>query len=372
MHAPLPVASTKKIPFLDLRVTDELERAQMHDALERVMRHGRFVNGPEVEELERNVASLCCRRYGIGVGSGTDALVVALRALEIGAGGEVIIPALSFVATANAVRLAGAEPVFADIGDDLNIDPDGIKPLITQRTKAIIAVHWSGRVCAMNRILAVARAHNIRVIEDASQAYRAKYWDRVAGFYGDIACFSMNPMKTFGALGEAGMIVTDQEAYRLRCVELRYHGMYDKEDCVRLSGNHRLDTLQAAFLLVREARMRFIINSRRAIAGLYNEKLKPFVTVPFDGLGEQQVYYTYTIRTHRRDELKAYLEERGIETKVQHRLLMPQQALYKPAAKGEWSKAAQLVQEVLCLPCHENMRMEDAERVADCVTDFFA
>jgi dTDP-4-amino-4,6-dideoxygalactose transaminase len=358
------------VPFLDLRVP-EAERAELLRATETVLKHGRLVNGPEVHALELAFAARCNRKYAVGVGSGTDALVLALRALNIGKGDEVIVPALSFVATANAVSLVGATPVFCDICDDLNIDPTEIKALITPRTKAIMPVHWAGRICAIDHVCMIAKTYNLKVVEDASQAFGATFNDSPAGFRGDVVCFSMNPMKTLAALGEAGMIVTDDRDIYERLDPLRYQGVRNKEVCHNLSGNHRLDTIQAAMLLVRLSRFNELLEKRRKIAAFYDSKLKGLVDTPKQWGHEKLAYYTYTIQCDQRDKLKDFLAQKGIETKIQHPFLMPQQPFYKHNARGTWSHAAYLMSRVLCIPVHEKLTNGQIWHVVNSIADFY-
>ena len=375
LTAALPSHDTKPslnldVPFLDLRVGDE-ERAELLRAAENVLKHGRLVNGPEVHALELAFAARCNRKYAVGVSSGTDALVLALRALNIGKGDEVIVPALSFVATANAVSLVGATPVFCDICDDLNIDPAEIRDRITGHTKAIMPVHWAGRICAIDHVGMIARTHNLKVIEDASQAFGAMFDDTPAGARGDVACFSMNPMKTLAALGEAGMIVTDDKNVYDRLDPLRYQGVRNKEVCHNLSGNHRLDTIQAAMLLVRLARFNELLEKRRKVALFYDMKLKGIVDTPKQWGYEKLAYYTYTIQCDQRDKLKDFLAQRGIETKIQHPFLMPQQPFYKHNARGTWSHAAYLMSRVLCIPVHEKLTNGQMWHVVNSIADFY-
>lgn len=369
---PITSSAAVRVPFLDLRVTDNDERIEMLEALARVLHHGHILNGPEVAELEAAMAARCGQRYGIGVGSGTDALIIALRALGIGRGHEVIMPALSFVATANAVALVGAKPVFCDIGKDLNINPALIERLITPATKAIMPVHWAGRICDMPIINQIAEGHHLPVIEDASQAFGSSRGGNPAGSFGHIACFSMNPMKTLNALGEAGMIVTDNAALKERCERLRYHGMADKEYCVELSGNHRLDTLQAAFVLVRLKRHNENMRKRRELAHFYNKSLAGTVVCLGEDMNERMAYYTYTIATELRDDLKTHLERDGIESKIHHAVLMPHQQIYQTNTPGKWPCAERMMKRVLCLPLHEKMTMEQAGFVVDSVKRFHA
>lgn len=359
-----------RVPFLDLRVTDETERAELRSALEQVLVHGKIVLGPEVEELEKKIASFCGRSFAVGVNSGTDALFLSLKSLGISQGDEVITTALSFVATANAIALTGAVPVFADIRDDLNIDPESVRKLVTPKTKAILPVHYTGKVCRMHELQEIAKSHGLFLVEDASQAFGAAHRGAKAGSFGELACFSMNPMKIFAALGEAGMVVTDRKDLADRLLALRYNGLVNREECRDVSLNGRLDTLQAAFLLKRLDQFPEIVRRRREIASGYAQRLKGVVEIPQEREGEEDIYYTYTIRTPKRDALKAFLEQQGIETKIQHPFLMPQHPVYRGKTPGSFPKAEKLVQEVLCLPVHEKLTQSETAYVADQVVKF--
>lgn len=360
-----------QVPFLDLRVADPVERAALLDAMAKVLDHGRVLNGPEVEELEARLAQRCGRSYGIGVGSGTDAVYLALKAVGIGPGDEVITTPLSFVATANAIALTGARPVFADIGDDLNIDAATVEPLIGPATRAIMPVHWAGKLAPMAALMEIAQKHGLLVVEDAAQGFGAHDGGARSCALGDVAAFSMNSMKGLASLGEAGMILTDRPEVRERLISLRYNGMAeDKESCFEASHNSRLDTIQAAVLLCRLDGYDDLVAKRRANAIYYDEQLAPYVTVPDDARGGH-VYYTYTIQTDRRDALQAWLAENGVETKVQHPILMPEQAAHRDRAGGHWAKAGHFKEKVLCLPIHEKLSAQERRHVAVTVQAYF-
>lgn len=363
---------TKRIPFLDLRIIDDEERRDLLNSIETVFQHGMFVIGPEVLQFEEQLASLVGRQCAIGVNSGTDALFLALKSIGIRTGDEVITTSLSWIATANAIALTGATPVFADIRSDLNIDPESVEELITSRTKAIIPVHYTGKVCQMDSLMRIANDHGIIIIEDASQAFGATYKNHKAGSFGTIGCFSMNPMKVFGALGEAGAIVTDKGDLYTKLIALRYNGTVNKEVCIEPSINGRLDTLQAAILLQRLKNVEMVIRKRRNNATYYNKRLKEIVEIPIEAEYENDVYYTYTVKTEDRDNLKAYLEEKGVETKIQHPYLMPEQPAYNTDVKGRYENAKRLVKRILCLPIHEKLSEEDLDYVVKNVRSFFA
>ena len=308
-----------KVPFLDLSITSEEERSELLDAVETVMKHGRLVLGPEVEEFEGRFAEYCGRKFAVGVSSGTDALYLGLRSLGIGSGDEVITPSLSWIATANAISLTGATPVFADIADDQNISPESVRRLISDKTKALLPVHFNGKVCQMDKIAEIAREHDLQLIEDAAQSFSARYDNALAGSFGDIACFSLNPMKIFAAIGEAGVIVTDDPDVQKRLISLRYAGTIDREVCVEPGLNSRLDT----------------------------------------------------IRCENRDELKKHLESKGIEVKIRHPILMPLQPAYKGKSLAEFSNAEKIVGEILSLPASEAVSNEEIEYVASSIIEFY-
>ncbi len=360
----------RKIPFLDLRVDDK-ERTCLLAAVDAVFRHGRILLGPEVEAFESALAVNVGRRFAVGVNSGTDAVYLALRALGIGPGDEVITTSMSWIATANAIALTGAAPVFADVEDNLNIDPESVDRLLSPRVKAILPVHFTGSVCNMPALMALATRHQLLVIEDVAQAYGATLDGKPAGSFGTIAAFSMNPMKVLAACGEAGAVVTDDVETRDRLIALRYNGTVNRETCIEPSHNGRLDTVQAAILLQRMKTCSALVARRRAIAALYRKLLYNIVKTPVERLGHHDVYYNFTLQTPHRDELRLFLESRGIETKIQHPILMPEQPAYSGRYRGEYSHAKELVKHIMCLPVHEKLSDEDVCYVAQCVVDFF-
>jgi dTDP-4-amino-4,6-dideoxygalactose transaminase len=370
--APVAVAPPVRVRFLDLRVEDVDERAAILDAVETLLDHGRMVMGPEVAEFERRIAAYCHRRHGIGVGTGTDALILGLKALGIGGGDEVITTPLSWLATGSSILLNGATAVFCDIDESLNIDPATIERHITPRTKAILAVHFTGRLVRMPAIREIARRHDLLVIEDGAQAFGATLGDdQPCGSFGEVACISFNAMKILGGLGDAGIVLTDDDEVA-RCLRmLRHTGVPDREYCHILSHNCRLDTIQAAILLRRLQRYPKIVARRRELARRYDRDLAGIVSTPPRLEGYADAYYTYTVRTLRRDELVRHLAGRGIETRIQHPVLMNDQPAFQGRVRGDSPVAARLVKEILCIPCHEKLGDEDQSYVIAAMRDFF-
>lgn len=361
----------KKVPFLDLRL-DDTSRKELLAVIDTVLAHGRIVLGPEVQELERRVAGYCGRRFAVGVGSGTDALFLGLKALGVGPGDEVITTSLSWIATANAIALTGATPVFADICDDLNIDPSSVRRLITPKTKAIIPVHFTGKICNMTELMNIAEECGVMIIEDAAQAFGASLKGCRAGGFGVIACFSMNQMKIFGTCGDAGMVVTDREDVYKTLIALRHNGMVDRTECIAVSLNGRIDTIHAAILLKRFDKVEDIIKKRREIAARYDEQLKGSVGIPGETYGGFDTYFSYTIRSEKRDNLMGFLGSKGIETQIQHPYLMPQQPAYRENVRGEFRNAEELIKKVLCIPVHEKLTMDEVDYVASSIKEFYS
>jgi len=365
------VVASRRVAFLDLSVQDKSERDAILAAIETVLRHGRLILGPEVQDLERRVAAFCGRRYGIGVGSGTDALILGLKALGIGAGDEVITTPLSWLATASAILANGATPVFADVDETLNLDPATIEALVTSRTKAILPVHFTGRLARMPEIGEIAKRHRLLVIEDGSQAFGATLDTKPCGSFGDLACISLGPMKLLGALGDAGIVLTDNEHVAKRLLSLRHSGVVDRDRCVEVSHNCRLDTVQAAVLLQRLTRYRAAIARRQEIAGRYSRELAGIVGTPPVLQGYGDVFYTYTIRTPHRDALRQHLAGAGIETRIHHPILMTDQPAFQGKVRGQSPKAAMLVGEILSIPAHEKLGDDEQGFVIATIIEFF-
>lgn len=367
----IPASRPWKVPYRDLSIKDSVLKKELLASVEKVLSHGRIILGPEVTEFESQISSFCKRRYAVGMNSGTDALYLALRSLGISYGDEVITTPLSWIATLNAITLTGAKPVFIDIADDLNINPDLIESAITSKTKAILPVHFTGKICDMEKIIAIAHKHKLFVVEDAAQAFGARRDGIGAGSFGNIGAFSMNPMKVLCGYGEAGAVVTDDKDIYDRLVSLRYAGTVNKEDCHFPSLNGRLDTIQAAMLLVNLKYLKAKIKRTQKIAQKYTEALGDTVGCPGDD-ETSNVYYSYTITTPRRDELMSYLESKGIETKIQHPILMPYHTAYKGSYQSHIPNAQRLVNQILCIPNEETLEPEQADYVINSIKEFFA
>ncbi|MBV9560893.1 MAG: DegT/DnrJ/EryC1/StrS family aminotransferase [Bradyrhizobium sp.] len=369
-----PPLRNPSVRYRDLAVDDPERRARLLGAVDEVLRSGQLLMGPAVERWEELVASYCGACHCIGVSSGTNALHLALRAFDIGPGDEVIVPAMSWVATVNAVVLADATPVFADIGDDLNLDVADAEAAITSKTRAILPVHYTGRLCDMAAIRRLADRHGLRVIEDASQAFGATDAEgRRAGGFGDAAAFSLNPMKLFPAFGEVGVVLVKDAAISERIRALRYVGTVNKEICVEPSLNHKIDTLQAAMMLVSFDWVEPAIMRRLEIARQYGERLGALLGCPpppQSPADRRSVFFDYTVTARRRSELRHFLEARGIEVKIRHPLLMSQQPAHRHFDRRPLPNAERLVREILSLPIHEKLTDGQIDLVVESVADF--
>lgn len=367
--APVP------IPAEDLMRQFEYIGDEVRAAIERVLPGGRYVLGPELAAFEQEYAAFCGTRYAIGVSNGTDALQLALAACGIGPGDEVITVPNTYIATVFAITYLGALPVFVDaLPDTFNMNPELLEAAITERTRAIIPVHMYGQPCDMQPILAIARKHGLGVIEDAAHAHGAYYQGAFAGSFGDLGCFSFYPKKTFGALGDAGAIVTSDAELNERVRQLRYMGQKVKHHHEILGYQKRMDELHAAILRVKLPYLRGWLTRRQQIAARYNELLAgvPVIT-PYVAPERTHSYYLYTILAPRRDELYAYLAAQGIGSQIIYPVLVPDQGAYRdqPLRCGPIPVARSLVSQILSLPMFPELREDEIERVAAAIRAFY-
>lgn len=360
-----------KVPFNDLSIADPETRARYLAAIEKVMIHGRILLGPEVDKLESALAARLQRRYAVGVGSGTDALILAFMALDIGPGDEVILGALSWIASANAVKMVGANPVFVDVGDDMTIDPDTIEAAITARTKAILVVDYAGKVCRMEEISELARRHRIPLVEDAAQAFGATHNGKPAGSFGVMSCLSMNPMKVFGALGEAGAVLTDSEELHRALIDLRYNGMRDRIVSHRPGFNARIDTLHAAVMLRRLEEFPGNLSRRQYVGQRYNSAITAAVWKPVESSGNTHSWFCYCVRHTRRAALFDALTRRGIECKTREWDFLPAHPALAQERVVSSDLARKISAEMLCLPIFETISDEEVDIVATAFNEVF-
>ena len=304
---------------------------------------------------------------------GTDALVLVMKALGIGMGDEVITAPNSFLASASSIALAGAKPVFADVCDDFNIDPEKVESVTTPKTKAIIAVHLTGRPAPMKELKEISEKKGIAIIEDAAQAVGAEYYNAKVGSLGIAGCFSLHPLKNLSAAGDGGMITTSDKTLYEKLLILRNHGLKNRDECITWSLNSRLDALQAAILSIKLKSLAKWTSRRREIAAIYQKELSKLVTVPFDKTYEKAVYHTFIIQTKFRDALKDFLLSKGIDTKIHYPLPIHLQEAAQDLSykKGSFPVTEKQVQEILSLPVYPELKDEQVNYVIQSIKDFF-
>jgi len=339
------------------------------DAAGRVLDSARFILGPEGEALEQDLAKHVGVAHAIGVASGTDALRLALAAVGVGPGDEVITTAFSFVASASTIVMAGATPVFVDIDPaTFALEAEGVARAITPRTRAIVPVHLYGHAAAIDRIAALGRAHGVAVVEDAAQAIGATYAGRPLGAWGDAACLSFYPTKNLGACGDAGMILTNRSDLAERLRRLRHHGDGGRYRHLELGYSSRLDDLQAALLRVKLGRLEAWTAARRRIAARYHDALAGLpLTLPIEREPARHVYHLYTIRHRQRDALAKTLSQLGVGTAVHYPIAVPGQPMFGLPAERQWPEATRASREVLSLPCYAELTDDEVNQVARAV-----
>ena len=363
-----------KVPFVTFI---PLERELDHDlrnAFERVFSSSWYIEGKEDERFEKAFASYCDSKFCVGVGNGLDALYLALKALNIGAGDEVIVPSNTYIATALSVVYVGAKPVFVEPDiQTYNIDPNKIEEAITANTKAIMPVHLYGQPCDMDPIMDIAKRHNLYVIEDCAQAHGARYKDKVIGSFGNAAGFSFYPGKNLGALGDAGATVTNDEELSNKIRALGNYGSDYKYHHIYQGNNSRLDELQAAFLSAKLPILDKVNENRRSIAQKYLAGINnPEITLPYVPDYALPVWHIFGIRCKRRSELESFLNNAGISTNKHYPIPMHLQDCFKEFGyvKGDFPIAEEISETELSIPMFYGMTDEEINYVIDRINEF--
>src|SRR3989338_7382854 len=354
------------IPVFDLKRQYATIKNEIDSAVFSVLENGVFVLGENVAAFEKEFAAYNGNKHCIGVASGTDALILSLRALDIGPGDEVITVANTASPTVMAIMSVGATPILADCDSHYNIDTALIEQKITRKTKAIIPVHLYGQPCDMKEIRSIANKHSLKIIEDCAQAHGAEYSGKKVGFSG-IGCFSFYPTKNLGAYGDGGAIVTDDDELAEKLRMLRFYGQKKTYDSLFFVYNSRLDEIQAAILRVKLKHLESWIKARRHIAKLYNELLSG-VIIPEEKTGRKHAYHLYVIRIKQRDALMAYLKERGIGTGIHYPVPIHMQKAF--SLPGNYPKAERNAKDILSLPMFPELREEEVRKVAEDVMYF--
>ena len=338
-----------------------------------ILRSGEYILSEEVSSFETEFAVYNGAKYCVGVACGLDALWIALDALGIGAGDEVIVQGNTFIATFIAVSKTGAVPVAADVKDDFCIDPEDIRRKITERTRAVIVTHLYGNVADMDRILSVCEAHRLRLIEDAAQAHGATYRAKKAGTFGDAGCFSFYPTKNLGGFGDGGAVITDDKTLEEKMRIIRNYGNVRRNETVLIGKNSRLDALNAGLLRVRLQYLDEINADKRRIAGFYSEHItNPLVKTPVVPEEKKPVWHQYVVKCQARDELKAFLAERGVGTDIHYPVPTHLTKAYEKLGlkKGALPVTERLAGEILSLPVWYGISEEELTYISDAINDF--
>lgn len=364
----------RRIRFVDFPRQYAEERDMIMACVDEVFSSGQFIGGPKIFELEADLAAYAGSREAVALGSGTDALLLALLGIGIRPGDEVITVPNSFVASVGAIVHVGARPVLVDVDDDLNIDPDAVEAAITPRTRAILPVHLTGRMCRMDVLQDIAHRHGLEIVEDGAQAFGARYQGRMAGTWGRVGAFSAHPLKNLSAAGDAGFLTTDDAELAARVRRLRSHGQVDRDTIMEFGVNARMDVLQAVILIERLKTLDTIHERRRRNAQLYRRMIRAHeVELPACRPQEYNVFHTFIIQTDSRDALRAHLERKGIGTQIHY----PTPIHLQPAAsglgyrRGALPKAERQADRILTLPIHQHLSEDDIATVADAIDAFF-
>ena len=368
------MTSSFEVPYTDFPAQNAGVREELRGAFDEVLDSGHYIQGPNVAAFEREFADFCEAPYATGAANGTCSLHLVLRSMGVGPGDEVITAPNSFFASAAAISLVGAKIVFADVNEDSNIDPDAIEAAITDRTRAIMPVHLTGRPVDMVRIQAIADAHGLGILEDAAQAVGTSFRGQKVGSWGTAASFSLHPLKSLHAFGDAG-IVTARDERIISDVALRKnHGLVDRGTCAEWSFNCRLDEVQAALLRVQLRNVDAKIAERRRLAHLYHELLRDYVIVPEEREGEVHTYQTYLIQAGDRDALQAHLRANGVEAIVHYAtpLHLQPAAVDLGYGPGSFPVTERLSDSILSLPLFPGMTQAQQDRVVEEITAFYS
>lgn len=363
-----------KVPFVTFKPLEKELDKDLRDAFERVYNRSWYIEGVEDEAFEKAFAEYCDSKYCVGVGNGLDSLFLALKAMGIKEGDEVIVPSNTYIATALAVTYTGATPIFVEPDiRTFNIDPTKIEAAITGKTKAIMPVHLYGQACDMDSIMEVAKKYNLYVVEDCAQAHGAKYKGKVIGSFGDAAGFSFYPGKNLGALGDAGATVTNNEELAKKVRALGNYGSDYKYHHIYQGNNSRLDELQAAFLAAKLPHLNNVNVERRKIAQKYLDGIKnPKIILPFVPEYAEPVWHIFGVRCDRRDELEEFLNDAGISTNKHYPIPMHLQGCYADLGfkKGDYPIAEKISETELSIPMYYGMTDEEVQYVIDRMNEF--
>lgn len=362
-------AKKKFIPFTDLHAQYQEAKKPIDRAIEDVLTTSSFITGPMVEKFEKKMIDYTGAEDCASIGSGTNALICALRSV-IEPGDEVITTAHTFVSTTEAICIAGGVPVFVDIGDYYCISIKDIKNCITKKTKAILFVDLYGQTPDLEQLRSIAKEHNLYLIEDAAQSFGSKYKNHMVGSLADLTCFSFNPVKNLGAIGDAGMVTGSKELID-KVKMYRDHGRTDRYEYKEVGYNMRIDNLQAMVILAKLPYLTEWIKQKRKICHRYSEHLKKVVQVPTENPDSFHTYYVYVIKASKRDKLQEFLKEKGIQTNIHYKTPTHTQPAYNNYYK-HLPMTEIACDSILSLPCYHTLEIEDQDYIIQSIKEFYS
>lgn len=363
-----------KVELIDLKQRFKNEEKTIMKIVHKVLSKGNLILTKEVQNFEKSVCKYTNTKYCLGLNSGTDALMMSLWSSGVKKGDEVITSPISFVATANAIVHVGAKPVFVDVGDDLNINPELIENAITKKTKAIIPVHWTGRICQMDKIMKIANKHGLIVIEDAAQATGAYYKNKHAGTFGKISAFSTHPLKNLNALGDGGFIITNEKKLYDKIKLYRSHGLEGRDDAKIIGVNSRLDSLNAEVLSFRLKKLKEIIKKRKKNINLYRKYIKTKkVKILDDDKNEINSYVMFITLSKKREKLQNYLKKHRIQSLLYYPtpIHMHKSMKFLKYGKGSLPNAERIANEVISFPHHQYITEKQIKYVCSKINIFY-
>ena len=363
-----------KIEIIDLRKRFQEEKYEILKCINRVLKKGNLILTSEVQNFEKSICKFTGSKYCLGLNSGTDALMMSLWSSSISKGDEVITSPISFIASASSIIHVGAKPVFVDVDDDLNINPDLIEQAITKKTKAIMPVHWTGRVCKMDKIVKIAKKYNLIVIEDSAQAMGAYYKKKHAGTFGKISAFSTHPLKNLNALGDGGFIITNEKKLYNKIKLYRSHGLKGRDNVEIIGVNSRLDSLHAEILNFRLKRLKNIISRRQNNINLYKKLINTKkVRIIEDKKIENNAYVMFITLCEQRNDLQKYLKKFNIQSLIYYGtpLHLHKATKFLSYKKGSFPNAEKFSKKVLSFPYHQHLKKKEIEYVCKKINTFY-
>ena len=364
-----------KIPYVNIQRQYYNEKKDLLSIIDKTLSSGDWVGGSEISKFENNISKICKTKYCISLNSGTDALTLGLHLLGVRRGDEVITPPNSFVASTAVIVHLGAKPIFVDVKKDQNINEELIEKKITKKTKAIMPVHLTGRMCSMDKIYKISKKYNIPIIEDSAQAIMSKFKNKMSGSWGDIGCFSTHPLKNLNASGDGGFLTTNNKKIFQTIKNLRSHGMEDDRNNVNSFGYvSRMDNLQAAILNFRLKNLKKIIKSRRSNIKTYLNNLNlNHVNIPIENQNEYNTYHTFVVQVNHRDALKKYLQKNGIGTAIHYPIPIHLQKCSKLLGykMGDFPETEKQSKRILSLPINQFLKKREIIYISNLINKFY-